>query len=136
MITQHTIQIGPYPYGFHIITDKILSAIGDLPEKGFLHVFIQHTSAGITVNENADPDVLHDFRLYFDTMVPNSLKGMRHTIEGPDDMSAHIKASMLGSSVTLPITGHQLNLGTWQGIYLGEFRTHARKRTLLISIYS
>ena len=136
MITQYTFTVGPFPYGFHIVTDEILSNVGRLPEKGFMHVFIQHTSAGLTINENADPDVLHDFKLYFDTLIPNTLPGMRHTIEGPDDMSAHIKATLTGSSVTIPVTDHQLNLGRWQGIYIGEFRTHARKRTLIVSIYS
>ena len=136
MITQHTIILGPLGRGFHLVTSEILGSIGALPEKGLLHVFIQHTSAGIMINENADPDVLHDFALYFDKLAPEHLSGMRHTLEGPDDMPAHIKTALTGSSVTIPITNHKLNLGTWQGIYLCEFRDHARKRNLIVTVYS
>lgn len=136
MISQHTITLGPFARGFHLITSEILRSIGSLPEKGLIHVFIQHTSAGIMINENADPDVLHDFELYFNKLAPDHLAGMRHTIEGPDDMPAHIKASLTGCSVTIPITNHKLNLGTWQGIYLCEFRDHARKRNLIATVLS
>lgn len=135
MITQHTFTIGPYARGFHLVTNEILSQIGSLPQTGILHVFIRHTSAGLLINENADPDVLHDFSLYFDQIAPEHLPGMRHTLEGPDDMPAHIKSALTGASVTIPITGHQFNLGTWQGIYLCEFRNRARKRTIVATIY-
>ncbi len=136
MTTQHTFSLGPYSRGFHLITEDILSHVRSFPETGILHVFIQHTSAGLIINENADPDVLFDFELYFNQIVPEHLPGMSHTIEGPDDMPAHIKSAFTGSSVTIPITDHKLNLGTWQGIYLCEFRNRARKRSLVITIYS
>lgn len=136
MITQHPITLGPFARGFHLVTDEILRSIGPLPETAILHVFIQHTSAGIIINENADPDVLHDFELYFNKLAPEHLPGMRHTIEGADDMPAHIKATLTGSSVTIPITNHKLNLGIWQGLYLCEFRDHARKRNLIATVYS
>jgi secondary thiamine-phosphate synthase enzyme len=136
MIVQQTFSLGPYERGFHLITSEVLRHVHELPESGLLHLFIQHTSAGLTINENADPDVLHDFGLYFDTLAPEHLAQMRHTLEGPDDMPAHIKATLTGSSVTIPITDHKLNLGTWQGIYLCEFRNHARRRTLVVTIYS
>jgi secondary thiamine-phosphate synthase enzyme len=107
-----------------------------LPERGLLHLFIQHTSAALTINENADPDVRTDFESIINHMIPENLPFLRHTIEGPDDMPAHIKAAMLGSSVTIPITNHQLNLGTWQGIYLCEFRNRGGSRRLVATIYS
>lgn len=136
MVVQHTIIVGPFARGFHIITSEILRSIGALPEQGVLHVFIKHTSAGIMINENADPDVLHDFELYFNRLAPEHLVGLRHTIEGPDDMPAHIKATLTGSSVTIPITNHKLNLGVWQGIYLCEFRDQAKPRSLVATVYS
>ena len=136
MIVQKTFTLGPYSRGFHLVTDEIMQYIDKLPESGLMHVFIKHTSAGLLINENADPDVLHDFELYFNTLAPEHLPGMRHTDEGPDDMPAHIKAALTGPSVTIPVTDHKLNLGTWQGIYLCEFRDHARKRTLVVTIYS
>lgn len=136
MIQQYTCTLGPYARGFHLITDDILRVVGTLPENGILHIFIQHTSAGITINENADPDVLHDFDLYFNTLAPESIRGMKHTMEGPDDMPAHIKSVLAGGSVTIPITNHRLNLGTWQGVYLCEFRNHARRRSLVLTVYS
>lgn len=134
MIVQHTLHLGPYARGFHLVTTEILQQIGPLPATGILHVFIQHTSASLIINENADPDVLSDFDLYFNKIVPEYLPGMRHTIEGPDDMPAHIKAALTGSSVSIPITDHKLNLGTWQGIYLCEFRNHARRRSLVATL--
>jgi len=136
MIDQTKILLRPYARGFHLITNEILSHLNSLPENGLLHIFIQHTSAGLLINENADPDVLHDFGLYFDTLAPEQLHGMRHTLEGPDDMPAHIKAALTGSSLTIPITNHTLSLGTWQGIYLCEFRNRARQRTLILTVYS
>lgn len=117
-----------------MITNEVIRQIGNLPEKGLLHLFIRHTSAGLAINENADPDVLHDFALYFDKLAPENLQGMRHTLEGPDDMPAHIKAALTGASVSIPISGHALALGTWQGIYLCEFRNRGRRRTLIATI--
>jgi len=129
-MNQGFIRLSAYAYGFHLITDIILEHLPDLPEQGLCHIHLLHTSAGLTINENADPDVLHDFRLYFDHIVQERLPGMRHTLEGPDDMPAHIKSSLTGCHITLPITQHQLLLGQWQGIYLCEYRKHARPRTL------
>ena len=103
---------------------------------GFVHIFIQHTSAGITINENADPSVRVDFENIFNEIVPENLPYLTHTMEGPDDMPAHIKAALIGHSIQIPITNHQLNLGTWQGIYLCEFRNRAGGRKLIASIYS
>ena len=119
---------------FHLITRDILSLLPDLPENGLLVVFIKHTSAGITINENADPDVRHDFNTFFNKLVPDGAPYFVHTLEGPDDMSAHIKASLIGTSVSIPIRNHRLNLGTWQGIYLCEFRDGGDKRKLSITI--
>lgn len=107
-----------------------------LPENGLIHVFIQHTSAALTINENADPTVLMDFETVFNKMVPENAPYYRHTMEGSDDMPAHIKASLLGASVTVPIKKHRLQLGTWQGIYLCEFRNRAGGRKLLVSVIS
>ena len=122
------------PRGCDLITRDILSLLPDLPENGLLVVFIKHTSAGITINENADPDVRHDFNTFFNKLVPDGAPYFVHTLEGPDDMSAHIKASLIGTSVSIPIRNHRLNLGTWQGIYLCEFRDGGDKRKLSITI--
>lgn len=135
MATTFDIQLPHYPRGFHLITRDILSLLPDLPENGLLVVFIKHTSAaGIAINENADPDVRHDFNTFFNKLVPDGAPYFVHTLEGPDDMSAHIKASLIGTSVSIPIRNHRLNLGTWQGIYLCEFRDGGDKRKLSITI--
>ena len=105
-----------------------------LPQTGLLHLFIQHTSAGLTINENADPSVRVDFEQIFNKLVPENMSFLTHTMEGPDDMPAHIKAAMVGSSVSIPISQGQLNLGTWQGIYLCEFRNHGGSRKLVATI--
>ncbi|MCB0705276.1 MAG: secondary thiamine-phosphate synthase enzyme YjbQ [Saprospiraceae bacterium] len=131
---QTTLKLGPYPRGFHIITDQVFQAISEWPEIGILHIFIKHTSAGLTINENADPSVLLDFEQVFNKLVPENMPFLTHTMEGPDDMPAHIKASMVGSSVSLPIMNGRPLLGTWQGIYLCEFRNQARPRELVITI--
>lgn len=136
MIRQYNILLPAYRRGFHIITDKILDAIDKLPDSGLLHVFIQHTSAALTVNENADPSVLIDFETVFSKVVPENAPYYCHTIEGSDDMPAHIKAAMLGSSVSIPIKNRHLQLGTWQGIYLCEFRNRAGKRKLFLTVMS
>ena len=128
------IQLAHYPRGFHLITEDIVSHLSELPESGLLVIFIKHTSAAITINENADPDVRQDFQTYFNKVVPDGANYFIHTLEGPDDMSAHIKASLRGSSITIPIKNHRLNLGTWQGIYLCEFRNGGDHRKLSITI--
>lgn len=137
MIQQLQIQLPPHKRGFHLITSIIEEKIQELlPEKGLLNIFIQHTSAGLTMNENADPTVRLDFETIFNRLVPEGLKEYKHDDEGPDDMPAHIKSSLLGCSLMIPITDHQLNLGTWQGIYLCEFRNQGGPRKLLLTIYS
>jgi len=124
------------PRGYHLITERVLDAAGELPGTGLMHVLIQHTSAGLTLNENADPTVRHDFQSFLDHLVPENHPAYQHTDEGSDDMPAHLKSSILGSSVTIPITGGRLNLGTWQGIYLCEFRRRGGSRRLVITILS
>lgn len=135
MIEQKEIQLPAYPRGFHLITNTVLSQV-DLPDTGLLTIFIKHTSAGLTINENADPTVRTDLESSFNHIVKENEPFYEHTLEGPDDMPAHIKSSMVGSSVTIPVTNGKLNLGTWQGIYLCEFRNQGGARNLVITIYS
>ena len=122
--------------GFHLITDEILSQLQELNDIscGILHIFIKHSSASITLNENADPTVRADMEEHFNYFVPERASYYQHTYEGDDDMPAHIKASLLGNSLSLPITNGQLNIGIWQGIYLGEHRNHAGSRTIVVTI--
>jgi len=136
MIQQVAFSLKAYPRGYHIITNEVLANISDLPETGIFTLFIKHTSAGLTINEDADPSVRVDYESIFNKIVPEHLPFLTHTLEGPDDMPAHIKATLVGSSVTIPITNGQLNLGTWQGIYLCEFRNHGGSRKLVATIYS
>jgi len=136
MIQQITIQLPPYERGFHLITREVLQQLPNLPKVGLFNLFIQHTSAGLTINENADPSVRVDFESIFNKLVPENEPYLTHTLEGPDDMPAHIKAALVGSSVTIPITNSALNLGIWQGIYLCEFRNYGGQRKLLATIYS
>lgn len=136
MITQHSFALTPRSRGYHIITTEVISALGPLPDHGLLNLYIKHTSAGLTINEAADPDVLVDFESFFNKIVPENEPYLVHTIEGPDDMPAHIKASLVGSSVTIPITNGQLNMGIWQGIYLCEFRNRGGSRKLVATIYA
>jgi len=131
---QFEFVLSPKSRGFHLITQEILKIIGELPEIGMLHVFIKHTSAGITINENADPDVQLDFETILNKIVPENLPFLQHTLEGPDDMPAHVKASLVGNSISIPISNRELNLGTWQGIYLGEFRNRGGGRKLVLTI--
>ncbi|MHC2070156.1 secondary thiamine-phosphate synthase enzyme YjbQ [Bremerella sp. T1] len=121
--------------GFHLITRDVLAELPELQDfgVGMLHVFIQHTSASLSINENADPDVQTDLEMAFSKIAPEDFPYV-HTMEGPDDMPAHIKAAMLGSSVTIPVTDGRLNLGTWQGIYLCEHRNHASRRRLVLTL--
>ena len=136
MVTQKSITLSPMPRGYHLITGKILDAVDHLPDAGLMHVLIQHTSAGLTLNENADPSVRHDFESFINHLIPENHPLYSHIYEGADDMPAHLKASIIGNSVTIPITGGRLNLGTWQGIYLCEFRKHGGSRRLVITITS
>lgn len=136
MIQQVEFSLPAYPRGYHLITADLLRQLPPLPEQGILSVFIKHTSAALTINENADPSVRDDFEQIVNHIVPENLPFLTHTLEGPDDMPAHIKASFMGSSVTIPITDHRLNLGIWQGVYLCEFRNRGGQRQLVATIYS
>ncbi len=136
MVKQTNLILPPFRRGFHLITSEIVEAIGKLPAAGLMNIFLQHTSAGITINENADPTVRRDFESSFNHLVAESEPFYIHTYEGTDDMPAHIKSSLVGCSITIPITSHRLNLGVWQGIYLCEFRNQASGRHLIITIYS
>jgi secondary thiamine-phosphate synthase enzyme len=133
---QKEITLPAFPRGFHLITPMIERESQELAgiEVGLLHVFIKHTSASLTINENADPTVREDFDAYFDRAVPEDEPYYLHTAEGPDDMPAHIKASMMGSSVSIPITRGRLNLGTWQGIYLCEHRDRGGQRRIVVTV--
>jgi secondary thiamine-phosphate synthase enzyme len=133
---QKILHLPPYPRGFHLITRRVEEAAGELPDTGIMHVLIQHTSAGLTLNENADPSVRDDFETFLNHLVPENHPLYTHTLEGADDMPAHLKASLIGNSVTVPITHGRLNLGTWQGIYLCELRNHGGARRLVITITS
>ncbi len=133
---RHTIRLEPRPRGFHLITDEIVRAVPEIAriEVGLLHLFIQHTSASLSINENADSSVRADLESHFDVLAPENAPYYRHTLEGPDDMPAHIKASLLGASLTIPVEKGRLALGTWQGIYLCEHRDRARARTVVATL--
>ena len=135
MWIQRTIRLPPARRGFHLITDKILDAMPELNDLkvGWMQVFIQHTSASLTINENADPDVRVDFETAMNHAVPQSLPYV-HTLEGPDDMPAHVKASMMGASVMIPVGDGRPQLGTWQGIYLCEHRDHGGSRRVVVTV--
>jgi secondary thiamine-phosphate synthase enzyme len=130
-------RLRPHPRGFHLITSQVLAALPQLHQirTGVLHLFVQHTSASLTINENADPDVRADMERWFDRAVPDGAREFVHTAEGDDDMPAHLKASLLGSSVTVPVRDGRLALGTWQGIYLGEHRDNGGARSLVATIW-
>ena len=132
MVFQKTIQLPPFAKGFHLITDKILREIPNV--NGIVQVFIQHTSASLTINENADPTVRMDFETFFNNLVSEDNSNFLHTNEGPDDMTSHIKSSLLGSSVSFPIKNGKPEWGLWQGIYLCEHRKNPRKRNLFITV--
>lgn len=133
---QHVLTLPPRARGFHLITREVISALPELPglQIGLLHVFIQHTSASLTLNENASPDVRRDFGRFFDRLAPDGAPYLEHTLEGPDDMPAHLKASLLGSFLSLPVAGGRLALGTWQGIYLCEHRDEGGPRSLVLTL--
>jgi secondary thiamine-phosphate synthase enzyme len=136
MWAQRELRLDPLPRGFHLITREVLAAVPELSDLrvGLLHLFVRHTSASLTLNENASPEVRHDFAAFFDRAVPENAPYWTHTLEGPDDMPAHVKASLIGPSLSLPIAGGRLALGTWQGIYLCEHRDHGGPRSLLATL--
>jgi secondary thiamine-phosphate synthase enzyme len=135
-IFQKEIVLSKKPRGFHIITEEILNHIPEIKniKQGLAHLFIKHTSASLSINENADPSVRRDLETYFNVAVPESADYFEHTFEGPDDMTSHIKSSILGNSVSIPVTDGQFNLGTWQGIYLCEHRNNAGRRKIVVTI--
>ena len=135
MWAQREITLRARPRGFHLVTDEVIDGVPELSRLnvGLVTVFIQHTSAGLTLNENASPDVRRDFAAWFDRAVPDGADYFSHTLEGPEDMPAHVKASLLGSSVTIPVADGRLALGTWQGIYLCEHRNDGGPRRLIVT---
>ncbi|MDO6761804.1 secondary thiamine-phosphate synthase enzyme YjbQ [Tamlana sp. 2_MG-2023] len=137
IFVQKEIKLKPYSRGFHLITEYILKAIPEIKDIkiGQLQVFIKHTSASLTINENADFTVRQDFESHFNKMIPENAPYYKHTYEGSDDMPAHIKASLLGASVQIPITNGRLNLGIWQGIYLCEHRDYGGARSLVVTAF-
>lgn len=137
MVVQKEIILKSRPRGFHLITDEVLNKLPELKEfsQGLLQVFIKHTSASLSINENADPSVRRDMETYFNRAVPEKDAAYyEHTLEGIDDMTSHIKATIIGSSVTIPVTNGRLNLGTWQGIYLCEHRNYGGAREIVVTI--
>ena len=136
MTSQVEITLKARPRGCHLVTREIYCQLPPLPSSGLLHLFVKHTSCGICINENADPDVRHDLSAILDHLVPEDRSFYRHTLEGSDDMPAHAKSALAGVSLTIPITGGRLNLGTWQGIYLCEFRNYGGSRKIVATILS
>jgi secondary thiamine-phosphate synthase enzyme len=137
MWLQRDLTLRPRPRGFHLVTAEVVEALPELRglEAGLCHLFIRHTSASLTLNENASPDVRDDFATWFDHAVPERFAGWTHTLEGPDDMPAHVKASLLGPSLSLPVRAGRLALGTWQGVYLCEHRDRGGPRSLLATLH-
>lgn len=131
---QQEFELTPRRRGYHLVTSEILKNLPALPDTGILHLFIKHTSAALSVNENADPSVRVDFESILNKIVPENQSYYTHILEGDDDMPAHIKSSLIGSSITVPITDGRLNLGTWQGIYLCEFRNNGGSRQIVATI--
>lgn len=136
MIKQINVTLPELGRGFHLVTSYITSELPNLPETGLVNIFIQHTSAALTLNENADPSVRDDFETIFNKLVRENDPDYTHTLEGSDDMPAHAKGSILGASLTIPVFKHRLALGMWQGIYLCEFRNYGGPRRLVVTIYS
>lgn len=134
MISQFEITLAARPRGAHLITAEIERQLSSLPKLGLLNIFIKHTSAALTINENADPDVRIDLNAILDHLVRERESYYKHTYEGDDDMPAHAKTTLVGESITIPITNHRLNLGTWQGIYLMEFRNYGGNRKIVCTI--
>jgi len=138
MTIQKEIRLKPKSRGFHLITNEIISQVPEISEitAGIVHVFIKHTSASLTINENVDPTVRTDMETYFNKIVPESASYFQHTLEGKDDMTSHIKSSILGNSIIVPVSNGGLNLGTWQGIYLCEHRNYGGAREIVVTIIS
>ncbi len=134
MIQQATIVLSPCKRGFHLVTSQVEAALPPLPQVGVVHLLLQHTSAALCLNENYDPDVRADLEAIFNHLVVERAPYYLHTLEGPDDMPAHAKSAIVGPQLTIPITGGRLNLGTWQGIYLCEFRNHGGPRRIVATI--
>ena len=136
MWLQREVTLRPRPRGFHLVTREVLDAVPELAKLrvGVAHLFIRHTSASLTLNENASPDVRADFETWFSRAVPEDA-AWEHSLEGPDDMPAHIKASLLGPSLTVPVADGRLALGTWQGVYLCEHRDHGGPRSLVVTLH-
>ncbi|MFO7769180.1 MAG: secondary thiamine-phosphate synthase enzyme YjbQ [bacterium] len=135
---QKEIRLQVRQRGYHLVTDEVTGALGEIlgsVRVGLLHLFIQHTSASLTLNENSSPDVRGDFRRHLDEMVPEDAPYWQHTVEGPDDMPAHIKASLMGSGLLIPVSDGELHLGTWQGIYLCEHRDSSGPRRLVATLF-
>ena len=134
--TQRHVQLPPLSRGWHLVTEELISAVPELAETecGMLHVFIQHTSASLSINENADPDVPRDLEASINAIAPEDFP-YRHTLEGPDDMPAHVKSSLLGCSLSIPVAGGRLALGTWQGIYLVEHRNRGGGRRVVLTLH-
>jgi secondary thiamine-phosphate synthase enzyme len=134
---QREVSLRPRPRGFHLVTDELIDAVPELGELqvGLANVFMRHTSASLTLNENASPDVRRDFATWFDRAVPDGADYWTHTLEGPDDMPAHVKASLTGNSLTIPVRDGRLALGTWQGIYLCEHRNSGGSRSVVVTLF-
>jgi secondary thiamine-phosphate synthase enzyme len=137
MWAQREIALGSRPRGFHLVTREVMDSLPELGklEVGLLHLLLRHTSASLALNENASPDVRRDLETWFDQAVPEGASYWTHTLEGPDDMPAHVKAAVLGPSLTLPVSGGRLALGTWQGVYLCEHRDHGGSRSLVATLW-
>jgi secondary thiamine-phosphate synthase enzyme len=136
MIYQKEFTVHARRRGFELITRQVEEQLPQTGENGILHLFMKHTSAGLTLNENADPSVRDDFESFIDTLVPENHPVYTHTMEGPDDMPAHLKSSIIGNSLTIPVTNGRMNLGTWQGIYLCEYRNHGGRRKIVLTLYT
>ncbi len=136
MIQQYEISLPPFKRGYHLITKYIERELRNLPEQGILNILLKHTSGGLCLNENADSTVRSDFEKFINRLIPEGEPYFDHIFEGNDDMPAHIKSALFGVSLTIPITDNQLNLGTWQGIYLCEFRNNGGSRKLVITVFS
>jgi secondary thiamine-phosphate synthase enzyme len=134
MIAQIELALPTFKRGFHLVTRTVEQQLPALPKTGLVHILLKHTSAALALNENADPSVRVDFEAIFNRLVPENQSYYTHTLEGADDMPAHIKSAIIGQSLTIPITNHRLNLGTWQGIYLCELRNHGGSRNVVITI--
>ena len=134
MVFQTEITLDPHPRGFHLITGDIMRRLPTLPQTGVLNLFVKHTSCALSLNENADPAVRSDLETAFDRLIPDNTKDFQHTLEGRDDMPAHVKSVIMGVSLSIPITRGRLNLGIWQGIYLCEFRQNGEEMVLIATI--